>query len=355
VQDRRALQRAWDLLAFLLGERAEPPGDFDPALIARVAASHRLDAVLAEPGFAAVDPQVHLPPSVWDAWRTARAAALGESAMRMSLLRRTLEDLRPFPVTLFKGFPAAELIYPSPGSRAMGDVDLLVHAADLRPIIARLQELGFAQVAGGTAFDRPCFFEWAFEKPGLSLDLHRGWTYPARLPIDYQEVLGRCAPWTAFAENARLLAPEDAFLCQALQGPLTDFSPNAFPWIGMLDLREMLRPGAFWPDVSELRLDRDVVWRRAGEWGVRPMLAATLRLGGTLFAPLRDLATRARPAFTSAEMARATLATLGALPPRLNQTALWIRMARRAILTQTRFLPSVALQGAQRGLCSTDR
>jgi hypothetical protein len=354
VPDRRALQHAWDLLAFLLGERSDPPADFEPDLVARLATAHRLDAALAEPGFAAVDPDKYVPPSLWKAWRTARAAALGEATMRISLLRRTLEDLRPFPVTLFKGLPAAELLYPSPGARAMGDVDLLVRASDILPIMARLRELGFAQLAGGTAYDRPCFFEWAFEKPGLSLDLHRGWTYPARLPIDYDEVLGRCVPWTALSENARLLAPEDAFLCQALQGPLTDFSPNAFPWISMLDLREMLKPGPFWGEVPAPPLDRDLVWRRAGAWGARSMLAATLRAGGTVFASLRDLVARALPPLGAFELARSSLATQGCVPPPMARSPAWIRMARRAILTQTGRLANVAFQATQRKLFDAD-
>jgi hypothetical protein len=350
VPNKRELERAWGLLGFLLGERPDPPRAFDPALVARLARAHRLDAVLAEPGFAAADPAKHLPPEVWKAWRFARDAALGESVLRMHLLRSTLEDLRPFPITLFKGFPASELIYPSPGSRAMGDVDLLVRAGDLRPIIDRLRALGFAHLAGGTAFDRPCFFEWTFEKPGLSLDLHRGFTYPARLTIDYDAVLARCVPWTALAENARLLAPEDALLCQALQGPLTEFSPNAFPWIGMLDLREMLRPGPFWGEVPSPPLDPELVWRRAGAWNARAMLAATLRAGRTLFATLGTLAMKSVPPLTSGERARASLALAGALPPRLHQTSIWARMARRTLLSQIRGLPGTALQGAERRL-----
>ena len=354
MPNKRELQCAWDLLGFLLGERPEPPTAFDPALVARLAAAHRLDAALAEPGFAAVDPDKYLPPPVWTDWRTARSAALGESAMRLTLLRRTLEDLRPFPITLFKGFPIAELIYPSAGARAMGDVDFLVAAADLRPIIGRLRELGFAHLAGGTDFERPCFFEWSFEKPGLSIDLHRGWTYPARLPIDYGEVLGRCVPWISLAENARLLAPEDALICQALQGPLTEFSPNAYPWIGMLDLRELLEPGPFWPDVSPRELNPDLVWHRAGAWGARAMLAATLRVGGAYFAALRQLAERALPPLTATELARSSPELLQILPPRIAPSPLWIRMARRAILTQTRRLSTVALQATQRKLFHGD-
>jgi hypothetical protein len=118
----------------------------------------------------------------------------------------------------------------------------------------------------------------------------------------------------------------------------------------MLDLREMLKPGPFWAEVSPLALDRDLVWRRAEEWSARPMLAAALRAGGTLFAALRELANRAVPPLGSSEKTRSVLATLGSLPPRLDKTPRWIRMARRTLLTQTGRLARVFVQAGQRKL-----
>jgi hypothetical protein len=318
-------------------------------LVARLASGHRLDAALAEPGFARPDVRDRVPVAMWDAWRQARSRASWAAAIRFALLRRSLKELEPYPVILFKGFPAAELRYPSPGARDMGDVDLLVRDSDLGPVIERLRQCGYAEYGpGARRLDRSCFFEWSFVKEGLELDVHRGWSYPARLAIDYREVFERSLPWPSLGSNARLLIPEDAFLCQALQGPLAEFSVNAFPWVGMLDLREMLQPGPFWRGVSATELDRALVWQRAAEWRIRPALAAALRIGGSLFGALRDLAAEAVPALGPFEQARATLGTAGTLPPKLGTDATWLRMARRFCFTPAGDLAAVARQAGQR-------
>ena len=44
-------------------------------------------------------------------------------------------------MTVLKGFAPAHLVYPSPETRMMGDVDLWLHSETLNPAIAALEPL----------------------------------------------------------------------------------------------------------------------------------------------------------------------------------------------------------------------
>jgi hypothetical protein len=274
------LQRAWELVIHLLGAGESPGGPVDRRLLDELTSWHGVEAAL---GDAQSMPDVRVTPGTREAWHRASLFALAESVWRFERLRRVLEALAPLPIVVFKGFAYAELIYPSPAGRLMGDIDLLVAPAQMDEVVRRLTTLGFASDVPPD-LEHAASFEWTFTRANLALDVHRGFSYPARLRMQAADVFARAIPWPDLAANARLLSPEDAVLVHTLQAPLAEFSPVAAPAMGAWDLRLMLRrEGPFWGKVSSPRLDRALVRQLAREWGASRMLYAGLRWAGRIF------------------------------------------------------------------------
>jgi hypothetical protein len=284
VPSKQLQRQAWDAIAFFLGEGEAPPlaKPLASDVIDLVARTHRLDSALAEPRLTPQSPALHLSAAVWTHWRAAHTAALAQAVHRHARLKEALAALAPLPVIVTKGFAAAELLYPSPAARSMGDVDLLVQSADLERALSRLAPLGYTkQFAGDPILDAPDFHERQLSGP-MELDLHQAFVQPHRLPIDYRAVFGRSLAWPSFAPNARLLAPEDAVAYSALHLCLGELTPVWAPAIGLLDLREMLRRrGPFWGFGPPLNPQR--IAERATEWHSERMLFVALTETQRLF------------------------------------------------------------------------
>jgi hypothetical protein len=320
------------LLVHLLGAGEAPRGAVDPSLVDELASWHGMEAALGE-GAPAHDDRVE--PALRAEWKHASLAAFEESVWRFERVRRVMQALAPLPVVVFKGFAYAELIYPSPGGRLMGDVDLLIAPEQVAEAVRRLTELGFTAewpVDLAHAYE----FEWTFKRANLALDVHRGFSFPARLRVDVADVVARAIPWAGLGSNARLLSPEDALLVQALQAPLAELSPVAAPAMGAWDLRLMLRrAGPFWGKVASPMLDRALVRQRAEEWGASRMLYAGLRWMGTLFPDsvpaaeglLPELSPRLRHAIDASVVAPAC-------PPKMVSASKMERMRRRWLLVR---------------------
>jgi hypothetical protein len=92
-----------------------------------------------------VERGVQAPSWVGARLQQARQRSAARLARRRVEIRRALEALERarVPVTVLKGFALAHLVYPSPETRMMGDVDLWFHAETLTPAIAALESLGW--------------------------------------------------------------------------------------------------------------------------------------------------------------------------------------------------------------------
>lgn len=242
------LARAWQLVAYFLGERPLPAAPVPPALLQQLATRRRLDAALAEPELTSVSPASCVNAETWREWQAAHSAALARAVWRAEPTRQVFDLLAPTPVIVLKGAAYAELLYPSPGARSMADVDVLVPAEKLQEALAKLEGRGLIRLHPGQAtLDAPGYYERQLGRADLALDLHQAFTEPARLAIDYQAVFARALPWRDQASNAFLLSPEDALVYQAIHAGCAEFAPEWAPAMGLLDLRQMVgRRGALW-------------------------------------------------------------------------------------------------------------
>jgi hypothetical protein len=340
------LQRTWDLIVHLLGAGPPPVGAVNAQLVDEIVECHGLAAALGAVENIRED---RLSPATRKEWHHASLMALGEAVWRFEQVRRVLHALAPIPIVVFKGFALAELIYPSPGGRLMGDVDLLIAPNRLIETFTRLRGLGF-EATSPVDLERAHLFEWTFQRSDLILDVHRGFSYPARLRIDTSQVMARSLPWDTLGGNARLLSPEDAVLVQALQAPLAEFAPQAAPAMGAVDLRAMLkREGSFWGKVESPALDRAKVRHRASEWGASRLLYAGLRWLANLFPDGETIARDLLPELpTNAKRTLDARVVAKASPPRLATPGTLERMRRRWLLVEPRDRSAVLGQMAKR-------
>ncbi len=357
---RDARWRVWDLVGYLFGERARPPvRSPSPELLRELTRLHRLDVALAEPRLTAVSPAAHVDPETWHAWESARAAALARTLWRGQPLRRTLALLAPMPVIVLKGAAFAELLYPSPAARSLGDVDVLVRSSDMPEALVRLEGHGFVRHnLGDPSTDAPDSPERQLGSPDLELDLHQAFTQPARLSIDYGAVFARSLDWSSLAPNARLLSPEDAVVYQAIHAGCGELSVATAPAFGLFDLRLMFAErAAFWGAAGGPPLDFAAAVHRAAEWGAERMLYAVLTAAARLFPSLAQAAAAAArplPARLCRRLDRAVVERAippGVVPPVRAEVylrkALLLRPAARLRLLAHR-LPRVAVRRARR-------
>jgi hypothetical protein len=273
---------AWQHIAAWLGE-GPPPNEPAPyGAIAEVAYRNRLEPLLG-----ASELPSTLPSALAHRFREATQATRAAQIARFPAVREVLDVLHRWPVILFKGFAAAELLYPDVGARSMGDVDLLVRPPDFEAARDALLSAGFQQAfTGDPVLDHPTHHERELTNGALVVDLHQGFTQAYRVPVDYAALFERSLPWFAFAPNARVLSPEDAVLAQVIHLAVGELTPQAAPVIGVWDLRLMFGLRApFWALGGPV-LDLDRLDALASDSGAARMLYAVLAFSSRLFPSL---------------------------------------------------------------------
>ena len=189
---------------------------------------------------------------------------------------------------VLKGLATAHLDYASPGLRQIGDVDVLVDAADHAAVIARLKTEGYVHIRGGDPGPFELYKSNYLVGPddSIELDLHHRlfrhgrratdlWARPVEFHVAGTPVLALPRPWrlvhaaahamfsgggtsrlSMHLDSARILLTEPAVLGEALE------------IAGTLDLRQLvlsgIRRSCALAGVPELAEDRPFGARRSG-------------------------------------------------------------------------------------------
>ncbi|MBI4672643.1 MAG: nucleotidyltransferase family protein [Chloroflexi bacterium] len=170
---------AWVLSAFPLGSAEPVPGPTDnatwQALLERAKVqglSPLLYAALETHGF--VNVPAFVVDSLQDIYRnSALATAVAHREMETLLSRFTAQQID---VVVLKGAALSKWLYPLPGLRPFGDLDLLIHQTDRSAASVFLNTCGYQEADGlGAAFYTAFSCELGFHRaapPRLNVDLH---------------------------------------------------------------------------------------------------------------------------------------------------------------------------------------
>jgi len=195
------------------GRQGEP---VDPGYLVRLAAFHRVSALVYEAGG-----RLDLPPEALGPLRDAALATRHRNLQAAAALKPVLRAFAAadLPVVLLKGIHLMDAVYGDPARRPLSDVDLLIRPEGLGEALAILQELGFHSDARKAAFGLSADREVKLLGSGpftVALDLHTDLNRPARhhwFPMD--ALWERSVPCTFEGQPARALRPTDSlvFLC----------------------------------------------------------------------------------------------------------------------------------------------
>jgi Uncharacterised nucleotidyltransferase len=198
---------------------------------------------------------------------TARALAL---AAELGAILRAL-DASGVACAPLRGAAVAERLYGDACARPAGDIDLLVHRADLDAVEATLGTLGYRSVDRRAGFARE--FSYTLE---MARDAHGGivvephWTLaypPFADALDMDRVWARCRAGRVVGHTALLLAPEAMLLNLCLH--LVHKAPDV-PLLWLLDVDRLVRREADAIDWDELLvLARGARIERQVEAGLR--------------------------------------------------------------------------------------
>jgi len=213
------------------------------------------------------------------------------------------------PVIALKGIYLAKALYPEPGLRPMGDMDLLFRIPDLQRVQGLLLGLGYAREEPGRPIEE--FLPRRHQLPqfrrrgATSIEVHMAIERPtAGFPIDYDALWARARHWPIDGRPLMALAPQDLLLHLCLHGVYHHGAQ-----VDLMAVMDLARVVALEP------LDWDAVVAGARRWGAE------------------------RPAYYGLELARRLLSTevpadvLAALRP-AEKTGAFLAVAERAILTE---------------------
>ncbi len=252
-------------LAALRGSPLRIPDGIDPERLYKRVCEHGLAGLIVD-----VQRRVPVLPELAD--RLRAVAAAHEAAVQQHLVaaRDLAAALRKHdvPAVFVKGVALALTVYPRPGLRSFGDLDLLVRPDSVPAAERALADVGFLPEPDPL----PSSMESSFVRPGplpVGVDLHWRFTENDRLQaavrIPVEEILGRRRDVDAIpiptAEDNLLLAAANLVRSRVDR---------------MVLLMDFARLAASGPDWS-------AVTRRARDWGLRTALWLGLRLSRELF------------------------------------------------------------------------
>ncbi len=244
---------------------------------------------------------------------------------------------------VLKGMALANTVYPDPGWRSFGDVDVLVDPARFVAAIEALVAIGarrdLPEVRPG--FDARFAKDVPVVLDSMTIDLHRTLIqgpFGERIPVP--ALLAASRPVELGGSTLRVLDPSDAYVFAALTAGAADVPARL---ITLRDLLELERAATF---------DAEAVREAAARWRVEAALARAVRVLDEVLRPderpaLLEWAGQFQPrrldrvymsCYTSpARSYRSTLATLLAIP----------KWSDRARFTRALLLPQQAYREAR--------
>jgi len=209
------------------------------------------------------------------------------SASRWSVSVAQVEELgaalgaEQLPCLVLKGAHLG-LRYPVPGSRATGDIDLLVHSDHVSAAHRVLQGLGYLSEGGERLGGEHRHLAPLHRRGSLPVELHRTLARRAEPTPWADAVWARAEPWGG-GGPALGMETHDALLyaCKHLGAHHAFNTPNALAALADVAL------------LVEEPLDPDVIAARADAWGIRAAVALCLRLAALLLGARTDTVARA--------------------------------------------------------------
>ncbi|MBM3751953.1 MAG: nucleotidyltransferase family protein [Acidimicrobiia bacterium] len=203
---------------------------------------------------------------------------------------------RNLPLIALKGIHLASAVYPSPGLRPMGDIDVLVPRPRAREAWEIARALGYVPVAS-TALDRELGTAHHFtplRRGGVDLEIHWQLLPPALGlcgPDGHDQLFARAEPFTIRTVQVLGLAPNDLLLHLCAHAAHVHLLETRLS--SVWDLAAVFG----WCDRRGVTVNAGELWTRAERWGVAPGLALMLDLAQrytdvTVPAPIRTVLTR---------------------------------------------------------------
>ena len=197
-------------------------------------------------------------------------------------------------VIALKGIYLARAVYPEPGLRPMGDLDLLFRVEDLQDVQAALIALGYERE--GMQFP-PSYYPPRhhqlppFTRDGATaIEVHTRIERPsAPFAIDHDGIWERARPWSAGGQGVLALAPEDLLLHLCLHTAYHHkfrIALNALMDIALVAERESLNWAAFtararqWRAALPVFIGLELARRIVGAGVPAPVLASLSPKGG---------------------------------------------------------------------------
>jgi len=187
---------------------------------------------------------------------------------------------KSIPVVVLKGPVLAQSLYPEPGLRPFGDVDILIHERDLAAVSAFLEARGYHDKNEDEGpvrlHEAHGLFQRIFvdDERETVVEVHCDHLQIGVEPISMTEIWGRCEDVTFGRANARALEETDMFVQLCVHLHRHGF--ERLIWFKDLDLL-----------VRKCRLDWAMVRERAEEQGCLDSVAYALRLlNGQMGTPL---------------------------------------------------------------------
>ncbi len=210
---------------------------------------------------------------------TTLVAMQREGELRRVLAVLADAQIRP---VVFKGAYLAHAVYPSPGCRPMGDIDLWVTHDEMPGAVAALEGLGYslrekADRPHALTQDTDGEVQMLPGRPGQNLiELHWG-VFPGEwlartAAVDRAGVRSRVRTVTLATHPVLALAPEDALIQLAVHMGISH-QMSLHPLRSLVDIALLAQRGMDWAVVVE----------RAREWRVGVVVGTVLALAAGLF------------------------------------------------------------------------
>jgi hypothetical protein len=218
------------------------------------------------------------PPQVWAAlelaYRGAHLAAMRQGSACTKLLEGLQEaEVEAIPL---KGLALREGIYPDPGLRLSGDVDLLVQQADVETAEEVLEGLGYvpSEAHGPRERFKPTVSQHTvpLRLPGRNVQIDVHWNLlptEAAVQVNVEGLWQRAVPGYLAGRAVRFLASEDFLLHLALHTSLLSRFQTGFRHL--VDIAEMA-------STHEACIDWQQLIKRADHWRAKPYVYVTLRV-----------------------------------------------------------------------------